>query len=80
MRFLLLLEKYKMSWTDATDPSNSWTNPTDPSNTWTNKSDPHSYYLLTEDNSYLLLETGGKIVIEPDLDPGWNDVGEISNT
>lgn len=54
-----------MPYTNDTKPSNSYTNDTETSNSFTNESEPVlGGYLKKEDNFYLLLESGCKIILD----------------
>lgn len=48
------------TWTNTTKPTSSFTNTTKPSTTW---SDGFGY-LLTQALGFLLLENGGKIILD----------------
>lgn len=57
-----------------------WSDETDSDNDWGDITDPGVSYLLKEDGSYLLLETGGRIVIEPAPDSDWSDKTDVSSS
>ena len=54
----------------------SWTDETNPSSDWDEVDDPGTSYLLMEDGGFLLLETGGKFIIEPNPDSDWNSTSK----
>jgi len=65
-----------MSWVNQNKPTTSWTDATKPSTTWSDGVG----YLLTQALGYLLLEDGGRILLDQSFNnkpfTNWNNLNK----
>lgn len=59
-----------MAWNDASDPSDDWDEILDVG----------VAYILNEEGGYLLQETEGRMISQPDPDSDWGDTADPSDS